>query len=170
MACIAACAVEPPAPSGVDALAALRFMAGRWEGTAEGQAGAGTVEREYRFVLGGRYLQERNTTIYPPHGRNAGETHEHWSFFSQDRVRNTLMLRQFHAEGFVNTYAFDAEASRDGKLVFESTAFENFDNRWRARETYTVAPGGDALTETFELAPPGSAFGVYSIARLHRMR
>lgn len=170
LALVAGCAVEPPEPAGLDALAALRFMTGRWEGSAEGQAGTGAVAREYHFVLGGRYLLERNKTVYPPHERKAGEIHEHWSLFSQDRVRNTLVLRQFHAEGFVNTYAFDAEASRDGKLVFESVAFENFDNRWRARETYAVAPGGDALTETFELASPGSAFAVYSVTRLHRAR
>jgi len=168
-AVLVACAAEPPEPAGLDALAALRFMTGRWEGSAEGQAGTGMVAREYHFVLGGRYLLERNKTTYPPQERNkAGEVHEHWSLFSQDRVRNTLVLRQFHSEGFVNTYAFDAEASRDGKLVFESVAFENFDNRWRARETYTIAPGGDALTETFELASPGNAFGVYSVTRLHR--
>jgi hypothetical protein len=45
-------------------------------------------------------------SIYPPQPKNEkGEVHEHWSFFSHDRARRTLVLRQFHQEGFVNQYA-----------------------------------------------------------------
>ena len=33
--------------------------------------------------------------------------HEHWSFFSYDRARKALVLRQFHQEGFVNQYVLD---------------------------------------------------------------
>ena len=155
------------APS-ADPWAAVRFMAGRWQGTAQGQAGSGTVRREYAFALNGRFLHERNVSTYPPQEKNkAGEVHEHWSMMGYDKGRKALVLRQFHAEGFVNTYVLNAAASGDRRLVFDSESFDNFDNRWRARETYDVE-SRDAFTETFELAPPGKELQVYSVNRLRR--
>lgn len=38
-------------PEKPDPWAPIRFLAGEWEGTAEGQAGKGTVRRSYAFVL-----------------------------------------------------------------------------------------------------------------------
>ena len=56
-----------------------------------------TVRRRYAFVLGDRFLHETNVSTYPPQPANkAGEVHEHWSFFSYDRSRKALVLRQFH--------------------------------------------------------------------------
>ena len=145
-----------------DPWAPVRFMAGEWHGKAEGRAGDGAVTRRYDFVLGDRYLHERNISTYPPQHRNKkGEVHEHWSFISYDRARKTLVLRQFHVEGFVNQFAMSAEKSSPTKLVFESEAFENFSNKWRARETYELV-GQDEFVEIFELAPPDKPFEVYS--------
>ncbi|MND02594.1 hypothetical protein D3C83_220290 [compost metagenome] len=53
-------------------------------------------------------------------------------------------------------------------MVFDSESFENFDNSWKARETYDfVSP--DEFVETFELAPPGKPFEVYSRNRFRRV-
>jgi hypothetical protein len=146
----------------------VRGFVGKWEGTATGQAGDGKVEREYRFVLGGRFIHERNVSTYPPQEKNKkGEVHEHWSFLSYDRARKALVLRQFHVEGFVNQYAMSAEKSSPTLLVFESDGFENFSNKWRARETYEIV-GPDEMVETFELAPPDKPFEIYSRNRLKR--
>jgi hypothetical protein len=140
----------------------VRFLVGAWEGTAEGQAGAGTVRRQYAFVLKDRYLHETNVSTYPPQAANkAGEVHEHWSFFSYDRHRKTLVLRQFHQEGFVNQYVLSAPDSRADRLVFTSERFENFDNSWTARETYEIR-SPDEFVEIFELRAPGKDFEVYS--------
>jgi hypothetical protein len=140
----------------------IRFLVGAWEGTAEGQAGAGTVGRVYVFVLKDRYLHETNVSTYPPQAANkAGEVHEHWSFFSYDRSRKALILRQFHQEGFVNQYVLSTSESRPGRVVFTSENFENFDNRWRARETYEIR-SPDEFVEIFELRAPGKEFEVYS--------
>jgi hypothetical protein len=152
-------AAQAPSP---DPWAPVRFLVGAWEGEAGGKAGDGTVERRYEFTLGQRYLHERNTSTYPPQERNKkGEVHEHWSFISYDRARKMLVLRQFHIESFVIQYAMNAEKSTPTRLVFESEWFENFDNRWRARETYEIA-SADEFTETFELAGPDKPFEVYS--------
>lgn len=140
----------------------VRFMVGAWKGVAEGESGRGAVSRTYAFVLNDRFIEERNNSVYPPQEANKkGETHEHRSFLSYDRKRKTLMLRQFHQEGFVNLYALDGGASTDMRLVFNSENFENFDNSWKARETYEVI-SPDEFIETFELAEPGKEYLVYS--------
>jgi hypothetical protein len=140
----------------------VRFLVGTWEGTAEGQAGAGTVRRVYAFVLKDRYLHETNVSTYPPQAASKeGEVHEHWSLFSYDRSRQALVLRQFHQEGFVNQYVLTPSESRPGRLVFTSESFENFDNSWRARETYEIR-SPDEFVEIFELQAPGKEFEVYS--------
>lgn len=147
--------------------APIRFLVGDWEGESEGQPGKGTVKRTYRFVLGDKFLHERNVSNYPPQPKNEkGEVHEHWSFFSHDRARRTLVFRQFHQEGFVNQYVM-AAGSPAGTVVFETEALENIPSGWKARETYeTVSP--DEFVETFELAQGGGGWELYSRARFKR--
>ena len=140
----------------------VRFLIGEWEGSATGQSGDGTVRRSYAFVLKGRYIREENVSTYPPQEKNKnGEVHEHWSFISYDGSRKTLVMRQFHQEGFVNQYVFNAADSRATKLVFDSEGFENFSNDWRARETLEIR-SQDEFVEIFELGAPGKPLAVYS--------
>lgn len=156
-------------PDTGDAWKALERFVGEWHGSGAGQAGSSSVVRRYAKVLGGRFIQETNTSTYAPQERNPkGEVHEHTGMFSFDRQRKLLMLRQFHIEGFVNTYR---QASEPGaaKLVFESERFENLSNAWKARETYEFI-GDDHFVETFELAPPGKPFQLYSRTELKRVR
>ena len=163
-----ACSLALPQQS-ADPWQRLRFLAGDWKGTSEGRPGAGTVTRSYEFIMNGRFLHERNVSTYAPQEKNPkGEVHEHRSLFSYDRARRTIVLRQFHAEGFVNQYAL-APPSGDGTLLFESEAFENLPAGWRARERYEV-PSQDEFVEIFELAAPGKDFEVYSRNRLQRAR
>jgi len=77
------------------------------------------------------------------------------------------MLRQFHVEGFANLYALNRSASTPKHLLFESEYFENFNNSWKAKETYDII-SPDEFIETFELAPPGKPFEVYSRNHLKR--
>jgi len=151
-----------------DPWAPIRMFEGEWKGTSEGEPGAGTVQRWYEFVLGGRYLYERNVSTYAPReGNPKGEVHHHWSFFSYDRARKRIVLRQFHMEGFVNQYVMNQALSTPSRLVFDSERFENFSNTWRARETYDIASPTD-IVETFELGAPGKPLQVYSRNRLRR--
>lgn len=165
--CQSASAITQPAPAG-DGLAALEFLIGRWEGTAEGQPGKGKVQRDYVRALGGRFIEGRNRSVYPPQEKNGnGETHEDRSFFSFDRARKRLVLRQFHIEGFVNQYVAQLPA-KPGVVVFTSEAIENIAPGYRARETYTLR-GSSELEEVFELAEPGKEFTVYSRTLLKRV-
>lgn len=147
----------------------IAFMIGRWEGTSEGQPGKATVRREYARVLKGRFVRVRNRSEYPVQDKNPkGEIHEDEGFFSFDRARKRLVLRQFHVEGFVNQYVQDTESSPQ-KFAFTTESIENIPAGWRARETYVVH-GPDEFEEVFELAEAGKPFELYSRARLKRVR
>jgi hypothetical protein len=148
-------------------LGRLAGLVGTWRGDTRGEPGAGTVERTYCFALGGRYLQAFNRSVYPPTAKKpAGETHEDIGFYSHDKARKTLVLRQFHIEGFVSQYTL--ESADPGAFVFVSEAIENIPSGFRARETLRlIAPG--QLEETFELAPPGDDFSLYSRSSLARV-
>jgi hypothetical protein len=172
---VAACglAASPPAATppvqADDPWSRVRVLEGEWIGTSQGEPGVGTVHRSYQFVLGHRFLHERNASAYAPKQPNTpGELHQHWSFISFDKQRNRLVLRQFHQEGFVSEYAVDPEQSTERKLVFVSEAIENLDSRWRARESYEM-PSADEFVETFELAAPGKQFEVYSRTSFRRV-
>ena len=69
------------------------------------------------------------------------------------------MFRQFHVEGFVNTYVQDLEA-KTGTVVFVSEGIENIPPGYRARETY-IFNGPDEVEEVFELAEPSKEFALY---------
>ncbi len=146
----------------------LRYFEGQWVGEGGGQVGESTVEREYRFVLGGQFLEVRNRSVYEPQEANPeGEIHEDFGYYSYDKGRETFVLRQFHVEGFVNQYALDRDASDDATLVFLSEAIENVPEGFRARETYTIVDDKE-FRETFDLASPGKAFACYIDNRLRR--
>lgn len=152
-----------------DPWALIRMFVGKWRGATEGQPGSGTVERTYEFILAGGYLLERNVSTYPAQEANPeGEVHRHWSLFSYDRDRKKLVLRQFHDEGFVNQYVMAADPA-EGRFAFDSEHFENFSNQWKARETYEIL-SEDEFVETFELAPPGMPYRVFSRNHFTRVK
>lgn len=150
-------------------LGPIAGLIGKWAGTSEGQPGSGTVEREYERALGSRFIRVRNRSTYPPQEKNPkGEKHEDEGFFSFDRARKRIVLRQFHVEGFVNTYAQELEAA-PGTVVFVTEGIENIPAGYRARETYFLR-GPDEMEEVFELAEAGKPFAVYSRTKLKRVR
>ena len=163
----ASAANDPPVNPANDRWGRVRFLLGAWEGTAIGKPGKGTVERTYTLVLGGQFIEEHNTSRYEAKPGRKPEIHHHRGFLSYDKVRKTFMLRHFHEEGFVNLYALDDGKSMPGYLIFDSVTFENFDNEWKARESYDVI-SADEFVEIFELAEPGKDFVEYS--RVHFLR
>jgi hypothetical protein len=146
-----------------DTWAPLRFLLGTWDTTSSGQPGTGAGQRHYRLVLRDRFIEARNTVTYPPQPKNPkGETHEDAGYFSYDRSRKAIVFRQFHGEGFVNTYV--ASRVEPNEVAFTSEAIENIPSGWRARETFRVV----SEAEVFELAEPGKEFTVYSETRMRR--
>jgi hypothetical protein len=152
--------------SAVDTWAAVRFLLGTWETTSTGQPGNGKGRREYRLVLRDRFIEARSTATYPPQPKNPkGETHEDIGYISYDRIQKAFVFRQFHVEGFVNTYRSGSIQPKE--VVFTAEAIENLPGGWRARETYRIVSDNEVV-EVFELAEPGKDFTVYSETRLKR--
>ena len=167
LAIVPALGQQPPAKS--DPFAPLRFFVGTWHGEQSGDPGHGTSERTYGFVLNDRFLQVKNTSTYPPQEKNkAGEVHNDIGMIGYDKARKKFVFRQFHVEGFVNTYVQE-ETSDPKKMVFVSEAIENIAPGWRARETYFFLNENEFM-ERFELAEPGKDFALYAEAHLKRMQ
>lgn len=144
-----------------------RFL-GTWRGEGQGQPGTSKVERTYEPALGGRFLVARNTSRYEPQPKNPkGETHQDVGWYSFDDASASVILRQFHGEGFVSQYVAPASTLTGDVLTFNTVAIENIPPGWRARETFTFH-GPDAFDELFELAEPGKGFETYSLNRLRR--
>jgi hypothetical protein len=92
----------------------FQYFLGTWEGSGKGQPGTSEVEREYKLVLNGKFINVKHKSSYQPQTRNPkGETHEDWGYFSFDRSRKVHVLRQFHVEGFVTQY-YSATIAADG--------------------------------------------------------
>ncbi len=158
------------APRQDDVWQSFKFFLGTWKGTGKGEPGVSQLEREYKFVLGGKFLNVTHKSIYQPQEKNPkGEEHEDWGFFSYDRSRKIHIFRQFHVEGFVTQYRAET-ITPDGKtLVFTSESLENLPAGWRARETYRIL-NDDEFVEIFELAAPGKEFAVYSENHFRRQK
>lgn len=153
-----------------DSWSYLRFFVGYWVGTGKGQPGVSQLEREYQFVLNGKYLQAKHKSVYQPQEKNPkGEVHEDLGFFSYDRARKQYIVRQFHVEGFVIRYKLERITDDKKTIVFVSESIENIATGWRARETYKIV-NEDEFIEIFELAAPGKEFDVYTENRFKRKK
>lgn len=167
---LAAPALAAETPAAAAAWERMRFFVGSWSGEGRGEPGVSNVERDYRFVLGDRFIEVRNQSRYAPQEKNPkGETHEDRGFFSWDRGGRRLKLRQFHVEGFVNEFVADSVSAAADSLVFTTIAIENLPAGFRGRETYRIL-GPDEFVERFEIAEPGGDFALYSESRLKRKK
>lgn len=147
----------------------LRVFEGRWEGPSSGKPGNGSTSREYRFELNGKFLFQRDKSVYQPEDPAAKPlVHEDFGVFSYDTNLKKVVWRQFHSEGIVNEYALDS-VSADGKsFEFVTTRIENLPG-FRAKKLYRILSGTE-IDETFLLAPPGKDFELYTVAHLRRVK
>jgi len=153
-----------------DAWEPFRYFVGSWEGTGKGQPGVSKTQREYKFVLNGKFLHVQNRSVYEPQARNPkGEVHEDWGLLSFDKSRKQFVLRQFHTEGFVNQYVHTASSSDSKTVTFVTEQIENIPAGWRARETYRIV-SPDEFVEIFELAEPGKDFALYTEGHFKRRK
>ena len=153
-----------------DPWSALCAFEGKWAGPTAGKPGKGSTSREYRFEMNGRFLSQRDKSVYQPDDPAAKPlVHEDFGVFSYDNNLKKVIWRQFHSEGIVNEYTLDS-VSADGKsLEFVTTRIENLPPGFRAKKLYRIVSAEEIL-ETFWLAPPGKDFEVYTEARLKRIQ
>jgi len=141
---------------------------GTWTGPGEGVDGKGVYERSYKFVFNKRYIELKNKTTYAPtKEKPKGYLHEEVGYVSYDKTRKKFVLRQFHAEGFINQYVLESISSDGRTITFVTESIENIPPGWRARETYTFTDSGE-LAEVFDLAEPEKDFELYSKANLKK--
>ena len=148
----------------------FNFFLGAWKGTGKGSPGTSQLEREYKVVLGGKFINVNHKSAYQPQEKNPkGEVHEDWGYLSYDKSRKLYVLRQFHVEGFVTQYRTESIAADNKTIVFISEQLENLPAGYRAKETYRIM-NDDEFVEVFELAPPGKDFSVYSENHFRRVK
>ena len=148
----------------------FNYFVGSWEGTTKGEMGAGKAEREYKLILNGTFLEIRNNTVFAPRGNQAkGESHEDVGFVSYDWGRHRFNFRQFHVEGFVNHYILSSMGADNKPASWVTESIENLEQGWRARESYKFM-SKDEFVETFELAPPGKDFFMFTQTNFKRKR
>jgi hypothetical protein len=154
----------------LDPWAAVRVFEGKWEGPVTGKPGKQFSSREYRFELNGKFLSQRDKSLYEPKSPGAKpEGREDFGFFSYDTNLKKIVWRQFHGEGFVNEYTLDSVSADAKSLEFVTVRIENLAPGWRAKKSYRIL-SADEIEETFSLAPPGKDFDVYTVAHLKRVK
>lgn len=148
----------------------LSYFVGDWRGEGGGEPGKGTYARSYAWALNKNFIEVINRSHYPAQEKNPkGEVHEDHGFISYDKALKTFVLRQFHIEGFVNEFRLESKSADGKNLVFVTNAIENIPAGWKGRETYRII-SQDEFEETFELAPPGKEWSVYSRVLLQRVK
>jgi hypothetical protein len=153
-----------------DRLAAVAWIVGDWTGAGEGQPGRSTSERHAARIQNDHFIQVSGRSIYLPQpGNPDGETHTQIDFWSFDRQRGLLVLRQFDRLGFASTYVQDLAASTGGRIVLVSERLENVPAGMRARYTYEH-PSANEYRELFELdMARGRGFETYVSNRFVRV-
>ena len=147
---------DPPGDES-DPWAQLRLLAGTWEGAIDGKLGKGKGLRRYEFIVGGKYLMSRHSSVRMPQEKSpGGDQHENLGVFSFDRERKTLVYRQFMIEDVVVRYTCDAMAN---KLVCTSEAVESGPGM-RARLTLEIS-NRYRFVEAYEIGWPGKELELY---------
>ena len=101
----------------------LRGLEGSWEGEIDGKWGTGRGVREFKIVVGGKYLQVRHSSVRPPQPATPeGDEHEELGVFSYDQQRGLVAYREFLGEGYVTRYRCTAAGD---SIVCESEDIEN---------------------------------------------
>lgn len=161
-------AAVPAREAGNDNLAPMAWLVGDWTGVGEGQPGVSASTRHAVRVQNSNFIMVEGRSVYPKQEKNnSGEVHTSIDFWSYDRQRNLLIMRQFDSLGFVSTYVQDRAASANGRPVFVSEHLENVPAGWKARYTYTYRAPNE-YNELFEL-DAGKGLELYASGRFLRV-
>ena len=133
----------------------LEYFIGDWEGQSFGEAGEGTGQRNYQFVMGSSYLYDRNMIEFEPQGNNAtGRVHEDLVFFNYDKQRKVITAHRFCNKGIYYKFVLDSVESDNLNLVFVSEYSENALPGLCMRISYKIL-SPEIFIETIESCFPG---------------
>lgn len=148
-----------------DPWAALRLLVGSWEGAIDGKLGTGRGQRRYEFIIGGKYLMERHSSVRLPQEKSPkGDQHEQLGVFSFDQERGKIVFREFMIEGVVPRSVCETQ---DMEVVCVSEAVESGPGI-RARLTLRITDRY-RFEERYELAFPGKELELYFVNQWTRV-
>jgi len=141
-----------------DAFSKFEFLIGSWQGVETGVAGNGIGFRTYSYELNKNYIFQKNMSTFPiTEKKPRGEVHRDFGIFSYNSNDSSIVLREFHVEGFANIYKLNEEFSTDTKFVFITKEIENNPGNWVAKLTFDKSSDTE-FTEIFEIAMDGKNF------------
>ena len=148
-----------------DPWAPVRPLLGTWMGVELGKEDSSRVRQDYEFAFGGTFVRGATYAEFDPAEAGAKtEVHEDVGYLSFDPARQQIVFRQFHSEGFVNTYVL--ERTTGDSLVFVSESTEGSGGS-RVRVRYWLA-GPDEYVQELDLAPPESSYFTYKQMKMVR--
>ncbi len=153
-----------------DVWQSLKVLEGIWEGQGDGMSGISQVTQEYKFILKGKFLQMKTSSIFEPQEKNPrGEHHEDMAVFSYDQNRKKFILRSFYIEGFVIQYLLDDMGEEEKTLTFVSENVENGPPGTKARLVFKFTKD-DEMEQSFFVAFSGSEFSCFVVNNLKRKK
>lgn len=147
----------------------LSFLLGTWEGEGTGFGNEkSAVHSEFNLVIGDQYIEVFNQSWFEPTVDNQeGELHVDRGYISYDKTRDRLVFRQFHIEGYVNTYVLVDSLSSADILVFRTESIENFMPGGKAQ--WTIRRTDETHIETiFDVSFPGEGYTCFGTNRLQK--
>lgn len=142
-------------PAAAAELADVAWLAGQWQGYSLMGDRSNVNRKTFEFEVGGRYLVERTTAMFPPAEPSVDyELHEDMTVYYA--TGGELFAKSFFSEGFVQSSTVKVSADAT-EVVIESTAVEGGPPGMRARLTYR-READDHMTGTFQLDWSGQGY------------
>jgi len=141
-----------------NSLNSFAFLIGNWQGVEAGLSGDGIGFRTYTWELNKNYIMVKNASHFPKSDKKPrGEVHRDIGILSFNSNDSSIILREFHVEGFTNIYVLNKQESTDSNFTFVTREIENNPGNWLARLTINVISDKEFL-EIFEIARDGKIF------------
>lgn len=142
----------------INSLKAFEFLIGNWQGVEGGVAGDGIGFRSYTWELNKNYIMHKNASHFPRSDKKPrGEVHRDIAVMSYNSNDSSVVLREFHVEGFTNIYLLDKLQSNDSTFTFVTREIENNPANWKARLTLKKVSKSE-FTEIFEITGENGKF------------
>lgn len=147
----------------------LNFLLGTWEGEGTGFGNEkSAVHSEFNLVIGDQFIEVSNQSWFEPSGDNQeGEIHLDRGYISYDKTRDKIIFRQFHIEGYVNTYVLVDSLSSPDILVFRTESIENFMPGGKAQWTIRKTDETHIVT-IFDVSFSGAGYTCFGTNRLQK--
>ena len=149
----------------VDRWVNLRYLIGTWKM----EKPEVTNIQHYSFLFNGQFIQLKTRAVFKPTAKKPqGEIHEDINIFSYDSTSDTLVLRSFYSEGFVNIFTLNDISGDGNTLTFTTRAVESAPEGTKAKLILQKISGTE-MVEKFLVAWPGKDYACISENHLKKV-